>query len=329
MLKSTKPVISVCAVRTGVGKSPVTRFIARVLREQGMRVAAVRHPMPYGDLARQAMQRYACLEDLDLNDCTIEEREEYEPHIVAGDLIFAGVDYERILRVAEAEADVILWDGGNNDLPFYKPDLEIVLADPHRPGHERSYYPGEANILRADVVVLTKTDTADRSAIDKVRASVAELNPRATIIETAMPPTVEDPAAIRGKRVLVVEDGPTATHGGMGYGAGYMAAKAYGAAEIVDPRPFAVGSLRSVFEDFPHLHDVLPAMGYGDEQVADLGETIEAADCDVVMIASPVDLRKLLHLKKPAVRVRYEMQELGPPHLGTMVRDFAHRLAHV
>ena len=329
MIKSTKPVISVCAVRTGCGKSPVTRYIARVLREQGLRVAVIRHPMPYGVLGLQALQRFGSLKDLDFHHCTIEEREEYEPHISAGDLIFAGVDYERIIRAAEAEADVILWDGGNNDFSFYQSDLEIVLADPHRPGHETAYYPGETNILRADVVLLTKVDTAVSSAIEAVRKNVASVNPRATIVETAMPPTVEDSQTIEGKRVLVIEDGPTVTHGGMGYGAGYVAAKQYGAAEIVDPRPFAVGSIRTVFERFGHLNNVLPAMGYSDLQVDDLAKTIDAVDCDVVLIASPVDLRKLLHIKKPALRVRYEMRELGPPHLGTIVRDFARTVQHV
>jgi predicted GTPase len=282
--------------------------------------------MPYGDLTRQVVQRFASLDDLDRNACTIEEREEYEPHITAGDLVFAGVDYERILRAAEQEADVILWDGGNNDLPFYVPDLEIVLADPHRAGHETAYFPGEANLVRADVIVLTKVDTADRSGIDGVRVNAQRVNPEATIVETAMPPTVDDPEAVRGKRVLVVEDGPTVTHGGMGYGAGLVAAHLNGAAAVIDPRPFAAGSLRDVYETYPHLQNVLPAMGYSAEQMQDLAQTIEAADCDLVLVASPVDLRHLLHLTKPAVRVRYELQELGPPHLGSIVREFIHRL---
>ncbi len=329
MLRSTKPVISVCAVRTGCGKSPVARFIAAIVREHGLRVAVVRHPMPYGDLARQAVQRFASLADLDRNQCTIEEREEYEPHIAAGDLIFAGVDYERILRAVEQEADVILWDGGNNDLPFYTPDLEIVLADPHRPGHETCYFPGEANLLRADVIVLSKVDTAGRAAVDAVRANAQRVNPQATIVETAMPPYVADPEVVRGRRVLVVEDGPTVTHGGMGYGAGFVAARHFGAAEVIDPRPFAVGSLRAVYEAHPQLQNVLPAMGYGDEQVRELAETIEAADCDLILIASPVDLRRLLHLTRPAVRVTYELRELGPPHLGGIVREFLHGLSKV
>ncbi len=323
MLTSQKPVVSVCAVRTGCGKSPVSRYVARLLRDLGIRVAVVRHPMPYGDLAKQAVQRYAMLDDLSRNECTIEEREEYEPHIVAGDLVFAGVDYAAILHAAEAEADVILWDGGNNDMPFYKPDLEIVLVDPHRPGDETSYFPGEANLVRAGVVVIPKVDTASVENLTTVRANIKATNPNATVVELAMPPTLDDAEAIRGKRVLVVEDGPTLTHGGMGYGAGFIAAQRYGAAEIVDPRPFAVGSIRHVFEQFGKLGPVLPAMGYTDTQVAELDRTIESADCDIVVVATPVDLRRLLNLRKPAVRVTYEVQELGPPHLGTIVREFA------
>ena len=282
--------------------------------------------MPYGDLVELAVQRFATLEDLERADCTIEEREEYEPHIAAGDLVFAGVDYERILRAAESEADIILWDGGNNDLPFFKPDLEIVLADPHRPGHETTYFPGEANLVRADVVVLTKVDTADREDVRDVRENVRLVNPRATVVEMAMPLRVDNEQTVRGKRVLVIEDGPTVTHGGMGYGAGLLAARRFGAAALVDPRPYAVGSIKPVFEAYPQLGPVLPAMGYGDEQIADLEATIEAVPCDLVVVASPVDLRRLLRLSKPAVRVSYEVEERGEPKLSPLLREFAARV---
>ena len=326
MLRSSRPVVSVCAVRTGCGKSPLARFVAGVFRAAGLRVAVVRHPMPYGDLVEQAVQRFATLEDLERADCTIEEREEYEPHIAAGDLVFAGVDYERILRAAESEADIILWDGGNNDLPFFRPDLEIVLADPHRPGHETTYFPGEANLVRADVVVLTKVDTADREDVRDVRENVRLVNPRATVVEMAMPLRVDNEQTVRGKRVLVIEDGPTVTHGGMGYGAGLLAARRFGAAALVDPRPYAVGSIKPVFEAYPQLGPVLPAMGYGDEQIADLEATIEAVPCDLVVVASPVDLRRLLRLSKPAVRVSYEVEERGEPKLSPLLREFAARV---
>lgn len=309
MLRSRKPVISVCAVRTGAGKSPLTRKLAIWLREHGCQVAVVRHPMPYGDLAQQAVQRFATLEDLRQNKCTIEEREEYEPHIARGDVVFAGVDYERILRQAEAEADVILWDGGNNDIPFFESDLEIVLVDPHRAGHERKYFPGEVNLLRADVIVVTKVDTADPRQIEAVRRTVTSVNPKAQIIESAMPFMVEDAAAVRGKRVLVIEDGPTVTHGGMAYGAGVLAAKKYGASVLADPRPAAVGSLGETFRANPHLNCVLPAMGYGAEQLHDLEQTINQVDCDLVLIATPVDLRQLVAIRQPACRVTYEFEE--------------------
>ena len=322
MLQSTRPVVSICAVRTGCGKSPLARFVARNVRNRGLRVAVIRHPMPYGDLAKQAVQRFASLEDMAQADCTIEEREEYEPHIEAGDLVFAGVDYERILRRAESEADVIIWDGGNNDLPFFKPDLEIVLADPHRPGHETTYYPGEPNLLRAGVVVLTKVDTANIEDVWQVRDNVHLTNPDAVIIETAMPLTVADPKAIRGKRVLVIEDGPTLSHGGMGYGAGFLAAKRFGAAELIDPRPYAVGSIGPVYKAFPHMGPILPAMGYSEAQMNDLKQTIDAVPCDTVVVASPVDLSRLLHFDKPSVRVRYEVEELGEPKLSTVLQDF-------
>jgi predicted GTPase len=326
MLASTRPVVSICAVRTGCGKSPLARFVARSFRDRGMRVAVIRHPMPYGDLVKQAVQRFGSLDDLARAECTIEEREEYEPHIEAGDLVFAGVDYERILRRAELEADIIIWDGGNNDLPFFKPDLEIVVADPHRPGHETTYYPGEPNLLRAGVVVLSKVDTADIENVWQVRDNVHLNNANATIIEMAMPLTVADPKAVRGKRVLVIEDGPTLSHGGMGYGAGFLAAKRFGAAELVDPRPYAVGSLGPVYKAFPHMGPILPAMGYGEDQMRDLKQTIDAVPCDVVLVASPVDLSRLLHFDKPAVRVRYEVEELGEPKLSTILHGFMAQL---
>jgi predicted GTPase len=326
MLASTRPVVSICAVRTGCGKSPLARFVARSFRDRGMRVAVIRHPMPYGDLVKQAVQRFGSLDDLARAECTIEEREEYEPHIEAGDLVFAGVDYERILRRAELEADIIIWDGGNNDLPFFKPDLEIVVADPHRPGHETTYYPGEPNLLRAGVVVLSKVDTANIENVWQVRDNVHLNNANATIIEMAMPLTVADPKAVRGKRVLVIEDGPTLSHGGMGYGAGFLAAKRFGAAELVDPRPYAVGSLGPVYKAFPHMGPILPAMGYGEDQMRDLKQTIDAVPCDVVLVASPVDLSRLLHFDKPAVRVRYEVEELGEPKLSTILHGFMAQL---
>jgi predicted GTPase len=326
MIASKKPVVSICAVRTGCGKSALTRYVARVFRQQRLRVAVVRHPMPYGDLRRQAVQRFADLEDLSTADCTIEEREEYEPHILAGDLVFAGVDYERILRSAEAEADVILWDGGNNDFPFFKPDLEITLVDPHRPGHEVSYYPGETNLLRAAVVVLAKVDTADAGSVQDVEATVRAINPRATIVRTAMPLSVDDAGAIQGKRALVIEDGPTLTHGGMAYGAGTLAAQRFGAAELVDPRPYATGSIRPVFDHFRHLGPVLPAMGYSEAQVRDLEATIRAVPADVVLVASPEDLRRLVKIDKPSVRVGYEVEEIGGNTLERLLIEFAARI---
>jgi predicted GTPase len=319
MLQSSRPVVSVCAVRTGCGKSPAARAIASVLAAAGLRVAVVRHPMPYGDLVRQAVQRFARLDDLDAADCTVEEREEYEPHLRAGNLVFAGVDYERILRRAEGEADVILWDGGNNDLPFFQPDLEIVLVDPHRRGHERSYFPGEVNLLRADVVVLSKVDTARFEDVAALRASVAAANPGAVMTEAEMPVSVDHPELIAGARVLVVEDGPTLTHGGMAYGAGVLVARRLGAAELVDPRPMAVGSLRSVFAEHPHIGLLLPAMGYGDEQLAELAQTIDRADCDAVLIATPVDLRRLFPIRQPVVRAGYSLRLRGEPTLEALL----------
>jgi predicted GTPase len=311
MLGSQKPVISVCASRTGAGKSPLARKLAGWLREQGYRIAVVRHPMPYGDLAQQAVQRFATLEDLGKAHCTIEEREEYEPHVNQGDVVFAGVDYERILRQAESQADVILWDGGNNDIPFFESDLEIVLVDPHRAGHERSFFPGEVNLLRADVIVITKLDTAEPQKVEAVRRTVRSLNPKAQLIESMMPLAIDDSSAVRGKRVLVIEDGPTVTHGGMTYGAGVLAAKQYGAAAIVDPRSAAVGSLRETFQANPHLDCLLPAMGYGAEQLRDLEETVNRVVCDLVVIGTPVDLSKLITIRQPSCRVYYEFVEAG------------------
>lgn len=322
MLKSTKPIIAVCAVRTGSGKSQTTRKVVQLLREAGKKVVAVRHPMPYGNLVAQRVQRFARLEDLDKHDCTIEEREEYEPHIVSGNVIYAGVDYEAILREAEKEADIIVWDGGNNDLPFYRPDLHITVVDPHRPGDEVSYYPGEANLRMADVLVINKIDTAYPEDINAVRDSIYTLNPGAVVIEAASPIFVEDYELIKGKRVLAVEDGPTLTHGEMSYGAAIVAAEKFGAAEIIDPRPFTVGTITETFQKYPEIGTLLPAMGYGDKQIRDLEATINKTDCDVVIIGTPIDLRKLVKLNKPAVRVRYELQEIGKPDLSDALKRF-------
>ena len=315
MLKASVPVVSVCAVRTGAGKSQTTRRVVRILRGRGRRVVAVRHPMPYGDLRRQRVQRFARAEDLEAQRCTIEEREEYEPHIAAGCVVYAGVDYAAILAQAEKEADVLVWDGGNNDLPFYVPDIEIVVADPHRPGHERTYHPGETNLLRAHVVVINKVDSAPREAVEAVRRSIRELNPQAVVVEAASPITVEDAERIRGRRVLAIEDGPTLTHGGMKFGAGVLAAMRYGAAEIVDPRPYAVGSLLRTFESWPGIGPLLPAMGYGEEQVRDLETTVARTPADLVLVATPVDLRRVIRIDRPALRVGYELQEVGKPDL--------------
>jgi predicted GTPase len=321
MLESTLPVISVCAVRTGAGKSQTSRRVAGILGDLGKRVVTVRHPMPYGTLAEQICQRFASYEDLDRHHTTIEEREEYEPHIDRGGVVFAGVDYEVILREAEKEADIILWDGGNNDLPFYKPTLHIVVVDPLRSGHELSYFPGEANARMADVVVINKIDTADFEQVNAVRTNIRAVNPGVTIVEAASPITVEDPDSLRGKRVLVVEDGPTLTHGGMSYGAGMVAAQRFGAAEIVDPRPYAVGSIKDTYAKYPTTGAVLPAMGYGPEQTRDLEETINATPCDLVMVATPIDLRRVADINKPSVRVRYELQEIGSPTLLDLLQD--------
>ncbi len=314
-VKSTKPVVSICAVRTGSGKSQTTRRVSLILREMGFKVAAIRHPMPYGDLVKQKVQRFATYADLDKHECTIEEREEYEPHLDNGVIVYAGVDYEAILRQAEQEVDIVLWDGGNNDFSFYKPDLNIVVADPHRAGHEHAYHPGEANCRMADVFVINKVDTADPDSVIEVRNSLYEMNPNALVIEGASPLFVDDPEAIRGKRVLVVEDGPTLTHGEMKYGAGWIAARRFGAAEIVDPRPFAVGSIHDTYVKYPNTGTILPAMGYGEDMVKDLEKTINKADVDLVISATPIDLNRIIKVNKPMQRVRYELQEIGQPTL--------------
>ena len=319
-IKSTRPVISVCAVRTGSGKSQTTRRVSLILRDLGYKVAAIRHPMPYGDLVKQKVQRFATYADLDKHECTIEEREEYEPHIDNGVIVYAGVDYEAILRQAEQEVDIILWDGGNNDFPFYVSDLQIVVADPHRPGHEKAYHPGETNVRAADVFVINKVDTANTEAVMQVRASLHELNPDAIVIEAASPLFVDNPEAIRGKRVLVIEDGPTLTHGEMAYGAGWVAARRFGAAEIVDPRPYAVGSILATYKKYPNTGPILPAMGYGDDMVKDLEKTIDKADVDLVISATPIDLTRVLKVKKPMQRVRYELQEIGQPTLESILK---------
>ncbi len=319
-VKSKVPVIAICAVRTGSGKSQTTRAIASMLRATGKRVVAIRHPMPYGDLEKQAVQRFATYADLDKHDCTIEEREEYEPHIDKGIIVYAGVDYEKILRQAEKEADVILWDGGNNDTPFYVPDLHIVVADPHRAEHARLYYPGETNIRMADVVIINKVDTANPKDVELVKDIVEDLNPKAKVLTAASPLTVDDPKMIKGKRVLVIEDGPTVTHGEMKFGAGFIAAQKAGAKEIIDPRPYAVNSIKETFEKYKHLEKVLPAMGYGNHQVKDLQDTINAAKCDVVVSGTPIDLNRVLKANKPMIRVRYELQVLGEPTLEDIIK---------
>jgi predicted GTPase len=319
-VKSTKPVVSVCAVRTGSGKSQTTRRVSLILREMGYKVAAIRHPMPYGDLVKQEVQRFATYADLDKHECTIEEREEYEPHIDNGVIVYAGVDYEKILRAAEKEVDIILWDGGNNDFPFYVSDLQIVVADPHRAGHESSYHPGETNVRAADVFVINKVDTADPEKVIAVRENLRKMNPNAIVIEGASPLFVDDPAAIQGKRVLVVEDGPTLTHGEMAYGAGYVAARRFGAKEIVDPRPFAVKSIAATYAKYPKTGPILPAMGYGEAQTRDLEATINAMDVDLVIIGTPIDLTRVIKINKPYQRVRYELQEIGQPTLEDILK---------
>jgi len=320
-VKSTKPVVSICAVRTGAGKSQTTRRVSMILRAMGYRVAAIRHPMPYGDLVAQKVQRFATYADLDKHQCTIEEREEYEPHIDNGVIVYAGVDYEAILRQAEQEVDIVLWDGGNNDFPFYVPDLAIVVADPHRPSHEYLYHPGETNVRAADVFVINKVDTAAPDKVIAVRETLHRLNPDALVIEGASPLFVDNPEAIRGKRVLVIEDGPTLTHGEMAYGAGWVAARRFGAAEIVDPRPFAVGTITETYQKYPGTGQILPAMGYGEQQMKDLETTINNADVDLVISATPIDLTRIIKINKPMQRVRYELQEIGQPTLEEILKD--------
>ncbi len=322
MIESKVPIISVCAVRTGAGKSQTTRKITQILLDKGRKVVVIRHPMPYGDLEDQAVQRFETYEDLDRYETTIEEREEYEPHIDRGIVVFAGVDYEKILREAEKEAEIIVWDGGNNDTPFYKPKLHIVLADPHRAGDEVGYHPGEANVLMADVIIVNKVETAKPDDVERVKENVRRLNPDAVLIEAASPITVRDTEPIHKKRVLVIEDGPTVTHGDMEYGAGTIAAKRFGASEMVDPRPHAVGSIKETLKKYPHLGNLLPAMGYTDQQIKELEETINAVDCDVVVSGTPIDLRRILSVDKPVVRVRYELLEIGRPNLDDILDDF-------
>jgi predicted GTPase len=325
MLKSKVPVISVCAVRTGSGKSQTSRQIARILKDKKLRVVVIRHPMPYGDLKRQVWQRFASYSDLARYHCTIEEREEYEPHLANGVVVYAGVDYVQVLKEAEKEAEIIVWDGGNNDLPFLQPDLHVVVADPHRAGHELTYYPSEVNLRLADVVIVNKVDSADPAKVEQVKANVKKVNPAVLVLEAASPISVDKPDLIKGKRVLIIEDGPTVTHGNMPYGAATIAAKQFGAAEIVNPKPYAVGSIKEAYELYPHLDAVLPALGYSDEQIAELKATIEATPCDVVLIGTPVDLGRVVRLNKPTVRVKYELQALGPVCLEELIDHFLNR----
>lgn len=315
MLKSNLPVVSICAVRTGCGKSQTTRKVTDILKKKGYKIAVIRHPMPYGDLIEQIWQRYENYADLDRYNCTIEEREEYEPHLDRGNILYAGVDYQEILKRAEKDVDIIVWDGGNNDLPFYKPDLHIVVTDPHRAGHEMTYYPGEANLRMADIVVMNKIDTADLDKINQLRENIHQLAPEAILIEAASPLMVDNPELIRGKRVLVVEDGPTLTHGGMKYGAGVVAAQKYGAKEIIDPRPYAIGTIKDTYTKYPGIGKLLPAMGYGKKQIQELEDTINAVDCDVVIIGTPIDLSRIIKINKKSIRVKYELQEIGRPDL--------------
>jgi len=325
MVTSTKPVIAVGAVRTGCGKSQTSRRVIEILMAKGLKVVAIRHPMPYGNLVEQKVQRFATIGDLAKHKCTVEEMEEYEPHIVRGNVIYAGVDYEAILRAAEKDpdgCDVILWDGGNNDFPFYKPDLNFTVVDPHRPGHELSYYPGEVTLRLADVVIINKMDTADSKGIQTVRESIAKVNPKAIVVDAASPIKVDNPALIKGKRVLVIEDGPTLTHGEMKIGAGTVAAQKYGAAELVDPRPFLVGKLTTTFQIYPNIGTLLPAMGYGEQQLKDLEETINKTDCDSVIIGTPIDLNRIIKINKPNTRVYYDLQEIGDPNLTDILDEF-------
>jgi predicted GTPase len=325
MLESRKPVVAICAVRTGAGKSQTTRRVCEILTEAGKRVVAVRHPMPYGNLSRQICQRFATYADLDRHDCTIEEREEYEPHLDRGTVVYAGVDYQRILREAEGEADVVVWDGGNNDTPFFRPDLHITVLDPLRPGHELEYHPGETNFRMADVLVINKMGSADPEDVAVVYENIRQVRPDAVVVEAASPIAVDDPLVISGKRVLVVEDGPTLTHGGMTFGAGVVAAQKYGATGLVDPRPFLKGSLVGTFKTYPEIGTLLPAMGYSPEQVKDLQATINASDADSVVIATPIDLRRMVNIKKPCTRVRYDLQEIGRPDLKDVIEGLRRR----
>ncbi len=329
MIKSTKPMIAVGAVRTGCGKSQTSRKIIELLMERGLKVVAIRHPMPYGDLVAQKVQRFASVDDLAKHECTIEEMEEYEPHVVRGNVIYAGVDYEAIVRAAEQDpdgCDIIIWDGGNNDFPFYKPDLNMTVVDPHRAGHELSYYPGEVTLRLADVVIINKMDTAGPEGIQQLRENITKVNPDAVVIDAASPITVDDPSVIKGKRVLVVEDGPTLTHGQMDIGAGTVAARKFGATECVDPRPYLVGKLSDTFDIYPGIGPLLPAMGYGDQQIKDLEATINNTDCDSVVIGTPIDLSRIITINKPNTRVNYDLQEIGFPDLGTVLDDFLEEL---
>jgi len=322
MLKSKVPVVSVCAVRTGCGKSQTSRRVSKILMSKGRKLVVIRHPMPYGNLSEQKVQRFATFEDLDRYKCTIEEREEYEPHIRNGAVVYAGVDYEAILREAEKEADVILWDGGNNDFPFIESNMEIVVTDPHRQGHELKYHPGETNFRRAKCIVINKVDTAENEKVNLLRENIRKINPDAIIVEAASPIFLNDGSQIRGKRVLVIEDGPTLTHGEMSYGAGVVAAMKYGAKELVDPRDFAVGSIAETFKKYPQIGKLLPAMGYGEKQIKELEETINRSNADLVIVATPIDLTKVLRLNKPSLRVFYELQEIGTPTLEDVLKDF-------
>ena len=321
MLKSNLPVVSICAVRTGCGKSQTTRKVTDILKKKGYKIAVIRHPMPYGDLKEQIWQRYKNYSDLDRYNCTIEEREEYEPHLDRGNIVYAGVDYQEILTRAEKDADIIVWDGGNNDLPFYKSDLHIVVTDPHRVGHEMTYYPGEANLRRADIVVINKIDTAYPDKVNLLRENIHKLAPNAIVVDAASPFTVEHSELIRGKRVLVVEDGPTLTHGEMKYGAGVVAAQKFGAKEIIDPRPYAVGSIKDTYEKYQNIGTLLPAMGYGKKQIKELEQTVNATECDLVVIGTPIDLSRVMKISKKSVRVKYELQEVGKPNLEEVLKE--------
>ena len=326
-LKSSVPIVSICAVRTGCGKSPLCRLVTSELKRQGWKLVVVRHPMPYGDLAAQAVQRFAVMGDLDKHQCTIEEREEYEPHLREGTVVYAGVDYEKILRQAEKEADLVIWDGGNNDTPFYASNLELVVVDPHRAGHELSYFPGEVNLRRGNVIVINKVDTAAAQDVETVRRNVRAANPKATVVETACRVSVSVPELVKGRRVLVVEDGPTLTHGEMPYGAGVVAARQCGATELVDPRPYAVGSIRGTYERYTHLTSLLPAMGYSALQMHELEETINRVDCDLVLVATPIDLAHLIKLNKPSLRVTYEIEDVTHPGLTEILAQFTKKHA--